>query len=143
MDLDPSKGVAVFTDGSSNWKDRSGGWAWIALDAFDGLESDSGARSNTTNNQMELAAPAEALEALHEAYGPIEVLVHSDSEYVVLGITHRARKRNVNKTEWKRLDEAVDTHSFVRFEHVKGHAENEYNNLVDRMAVTARKSAHV
>jgi len=141
MDLNPSNGILVFTDGSSWNKDRSGGWAWLALDAFEGMEYDSGARSDTTNNQMELCAPLMALDALFAEFGPIDVLVHSDSEYVVKGIMDRRRKRNTNEDWWSDLDTAVDQHCHVLFEHVKGHDGHEYNELVDQLAGEARRAA--
>lgn len=139
MNLDPSEGIAVFTDGSANHLDRNGGWAWVALDAFEGMETDSGFQEQTTNNQMELCAPAKALLTLHEEFGPIDVLVCSDSQYMILGITQRTRKRNKNRRWWDTLDVAVDAHRIVRFEHVKGHSGHQYNDMADELAGLARQ----
>lgn len=139
MLLDPQEGIAVFTDGSANYRDKSGGWGWVALDAFEGIHSCSGYWSNTTISQMELYAPTHALNALYDAFGALEVLVYSDSEYVVLGCKNKGRKRNKNREWWSGLDEAIDNHSYVQFEHVRGHNDNLYNEMADQLAGCARR----
>src|SRR4051812_45930469 len=97
-------GVAVFTDGSAHSRDRSGGWAWVALDAFEGCMWHSGGRQDTTISQMELYAPAMALGWLYDIHRACEVLVLSDSEYVVRGFMDKSRKRNKNLDFWKHLE---------------------------------------
>lgn len=136
--LDPEYGLALVTDGSANWKDRTGGWAWIALDAWDGIVKDSGYKSNVTSNQMELYAPTEGLGHLYSEHGPSEVLVYSDSEYLVLGATHPTRARNKNKKYWKALDREIEQHTYVEFIHVKGHNGHLWNEMADEMANKAR-----
>jgi ribonuclease HI len=137
--LNPSEGVAIFTDGSSSHLDRTGGWAWVALDAFEGIHANSGAVSDTTNNRMELEAVIQGLTTVWTLFDPEQVLVYSDSEYVVMGSIDRTRKRNKNRDLWKRLDEAVDRLPHVQFEHVKGHSGQEWNELADDLAGKARK----
>jgi ribonuclease HI len=114
MNLDPSLGVAVFTDGSASNRDKSGGWGYVALDAFEGIYTSSGYRAGTTISRMELAAPTYALEYLNEVYGACDVLVYSDSEYVVLGVNDRTRKRSANKDWWVSLDLAIEKHNEVK-----------------------------
>lgn len=138
--LNPSDGIAVFTDGSSYYKDRSGGWAWLAMDSHGSTVVRSGSATDTTNNQMELYAPTHALQWLYDNLGSVEVLVHSDSEYVVLGYNDRTRKRKVNTDFWRELDNSAARHDHVEFIHVKGHAGHEYNELVDKLAGKARKN---
>lgn len=139
MNLNPSKGVALVTDGSSSWSDRSGGWAWVALDSFDGIHTASGYVPDTTNNRMEMTAVISGLVALYEHCGESEILVYSDSEYVVLGASDRARKRNKNKDLWAEIDLAIDLHILVEFNWVRGHTGHEYNELADELAGLARK----
>lgn len=141
--LDPSEGVAIFTDGSSdNNGDRSGGWAWIALDAFEGMQADSGYCADTTNNQMEIRGVSEGLTFLYTLYGPCDVLVYSDSEYVILGVNEN-RRRNRNKAYWKTLDDSIGLHTAghkaIVFEHVRGHSDDVYNHMVDDLAGRARR----
>lgn len=138
-DLNPAEGIGLFTDGSAWNKDKSGGWAWLAIDAFDGKVEGSGGASHTTNNRMEMMAWIEGLNAVHQALGPCELAVFSDSEYVGLGVMDRARKRRCNVDLWKGLDAAVDQHDYVEFAHVKGHSDHYFNDQVDKLASQARK----
>lgn len=138
-DLNPSGGIALFTDGSSHYKDRTGGWAWIAIDIFDGEALEIGGTQDTTNNRMEMTAWIKGLQALH-ALGPCEVLVYSDSEYVGLGAMDRTRNRRKNIDLWLELDEAIGLHEYVEFEFIKGHTGHHYNEAVDKLAGEARKA---
>jgi ribonuclease HI len=138
--LDPTGGICVFTDGSAYHKDRSGGWGWVALDAYEGIHTASGAAADVTINQMELYAPTHALYWLSQTLErACDVLVYSDSEYVVLGCQNPRRKRNKNREWWKTLDAAISIHNFVQFEHVRGHNDNLYNEMADDLAGKARK----
>lgn len=137
-DLNASEGIALYTDGSAWNKNKSGGWAWIAKDAFDGEAQDSGGMRGTTNNRMEMMAWIKGLEAIHQALGPASIIVFSDSEYVGLGAMDRTRKRNCNPDLWAQLDAAVDLHLYVEFAHVKGHSNHHWNEKVDKLAGEAR-----
>lgn len=139
MALDTSAGVALYTDGSSHYRDKRGGWAWIAIDAFGNEESASGAAQDTTNNRMEMQAVICGLAALEDRYGPCDVLVRSDSEYVVLGAKDALRTRVKNMDCWQAIDTNVARHAHVVFEHVKGHSGDHYNDRVDKLAGAARK----
>lgn len=138
--LDPKKGIALFTDGSSYYKDGSGGWAWVAIDCFGGEEIGSGYVPDTTNNRMEMQAWVEGLNYLIGTLGPCDVLVYSDSQYVGYGAMDRTRARKKNGDLWIEIDGAIDQHRFVEFVWVKGHHESHYNQLVDELAGNARKT---
>jgi ribonuclease HI len=137
--LDTSEAIALFSDGSCYTKDRTGGWAYVAVDAFDGIEFGSGQVLDCTNNQMELQAVSEGLFRLHKKYGPQYVMVHSDSKYVVDGMNDKERKRRVNHSYWEKIEEAESLHKLVIFTHVKGHDDNLYNEVADLLAKNARK----
>lgn len=140
LPLDTSKGVALYTDGSADNRDRSGGWAWVAFDAFHGEMCNSGGASDTTNNRMEMTAWIEGLTELHRMFGACSVIVYADSEYVGLGAMDRTRGRKKNKDLWEQLDKIIDDHDYVEFNHVKGHQTDVMNNLVDKMCGDARKA---
>lgn len=141
--LDPELGIVLYTDGSSWAHDRSGGWAWLAIDYHGSEASASGAASDTTNNRMEMQAWIEGLNSLHEAHGPCCVLVYSDSQYVGFGFCDPSRQRKANADLWKELTKAGEKHEYVEFCHVKGHAKGDkkdlYNDRVDKMAGAARR----
>lgn len=139
--LNPESGVVVYTDGSAWFKDGSGGWAWIATDCETGEAWHSGGcrGEDVTNNRMEMQAWIEALTCLEAAFGPLEMLVYADSEYVGMGAMDRSRNRNKNLDLWLLIDEAIDIHAYVQWVHVRGHTGHYYNERVDRLASKARK----
>ncbi|HBF64291.1 MAG TPA: ribonuclease HI [Gammaproteobacteria bacterium] len=133
--------VEIFTDGACRGNPGPGGWA--ALLRSQGVEKMfSGAEQETTNNQMELMAAIQGLEALKRASS---VVLTTDSQYVRQGITQwiHGWKRNgwktsqkqpvKNKTLWQRLDTAVAKHQ-VEWHWVKGHSGHEENERVDMAA---------
>lgn len=103
----------------------------------------------STSNREELLAIIEALSVLK--FHDKKVFVYSDSQYCVKGITEwiKGWKRKnwktsfeedvKNKDLWIRLDELVQEFSDISFEWVRGHAENDYNNRVDKMCQDALK----
>jgi ribonuclease HI len=131
----------IFTDGSCWTGDQIGGWAYLAFDVDGNTIKEAAGVRETTISRMELSAAIEGLMGIWTACGPSEILVYSDSQYVVLGATNRNRKRKKNNDLWDELDDLVDTHEYVKFIHVKGHSDSEYNHQVDRMAGDARKRA--
>jgi len=108
----------------------------------------SGGEAATTNNRMELMAAIQALEALK---GHVNVTLHTDSKYVMDGVTKwiHGWKKNGWKTAdkkpvknddlWKRLDAARERHD-VTWKWVKGHADDVMNNRADELARKAIES---
>lgn len=142
------KTVTVYTDGACSGNPGPGGWA--AILSYKGTEKElSGGESQTTNNRMELTGVISALQALKE---PCIVELYSDSKYVVdalqkgwaeswkkKGWIKSDKKPALNTDLWEILLELADTHE-LHCHWVKGHAENEYNNRCDAMAVQQRDS---
>ncbi|MDQ2705739.1 MAG: ribonuclease HI [Pseudomonadota bacterium] len=135
------KTVEIFTDGACSGNPGPGGWG--AILRFNGTTKElSGGESVTTNNRMELMAAISALNALKE---PCEVLLHTDSKYVMDGISGwiHGWKRNGWKTAdkkpvkngelWQALDEANRRHK-VQWHWVKGHAGHVENERADELA---------
>jgi ribonuclease HI len=138
-------GVKIYTDGSCEPNPGAGGWAALLFYPDKQIPL-SGAEADTTNNRMELTAAVEALRALPE---PSRVQLYTDSEYLKKGITEwlpnwRARNwrrkggKLANVDLWKALDKALQSHQ-VSWQWVKAHANNKYNNQVDRLAREAMK----
>jgi ribonuclease HI len=124
----------LYTDGSciSN-PGGPGGWAFVLFDN-DKQFNVSGRDISTTNNKMELQAVIEGLRFLKSK----SCLIYSDSLYVINCGTNKW-KRNKNLELWKEFDE-VSKSKEIRFEWVKGHSGNEYNEKVDKMALSEAKS---
>ncbi len=134
--------VIIHTDGACKGNPGPGGWGAI-LQTGGGHEKELwGGEALTTNNRMELMAAIMALEALKR---PCRVDLHTDSKYVMQGVTEWIRgwkargwetadKKPVkNEDLWRRLDEARNRHE-VRWHWVKGHAGHALNERADGLA---------
>ncbi|MGA1203048.1 MAG: ribonuclease HI [Planctomycetota bacterium] len=133
--------IEAFTDGACRGNPGPGGWA--AVVRVEGEERElSGFDPNTTNNRMELTAAIEALASLPES---VEVLVTSDSRYVIDGITkwvHGWKRKSWRKSDgkpvlnqelWQRLDAEAGSRS-VRWAWVEGHTGHPENERCDQLA---------
>ena len=133
--------VTVYTDGGASGNPGPGGYGAVMLSGKHYKEL-SGAFRLTTNNRMELLAVIQSLEAL-KAPGT-EVTIYSDSKYVVdsvekkwvFGWVKKNFKGKKNPDLWKRFLKIYEIHK-VEFVWVKGHAGNEYNEVADKLAVSA------
>ncbi len=136
--------LEVWTDGACSGNPGPGGWAWATRDG----RQASGGEPGTTNQRMEIRAALEAVRALD---GPLVVV--SDSTYVVNCFrdgwwkgwlardwTTSARKPVVSRDLWEPLITLVNSRGDVSFRWTKGHAGDEMNDLVDRLAVEQSKS---
>ena len=142
------KKVILYTDGACSGNPGVGGWGFVLQ--YKGHEKQqSGAQADTTNNRMELVAVIEGLKCLKEA---CEVEIYSDSSYVVNAFLNgwiydwakngwqRSDNKPVQNTDlWQELLRLTHLHK-VRFVKVKGHADNEYNNICDKLATSAVKN---
>lgn len=132
--------TSAYTDGACLGNPGPGGWAWVVPDG----PFASGAAPKTTNQRMELTA---ALEAVTGIEGPLEIV--SDSTYVVncfrdrwwegwiaRGWKNSSKQPVANRDLWEPLVEAVRNRDVV-FRWVKGHSNDPWNDLADRLAVEA------
>ena len=141
------KKVTLYTDGACSGNPGKGGWGAVLI--YGEIEKQmSGVAEETTNNQMELTAVIEGLKALKE---PCEVLVYSDSAYVVNAFNQKwiegwiknnwrnSKKDPVaNRELWEELIVLTNTHQ-VTFNKVKGHAGDKYNEICDTLATAFNK----
>jgi ribonuclease HI len=139
------KKVSVYTDGACSGNPGPGGWGAVLIYG-DKKREMSGGEAHTTNNRMELRGVIEALSALTE---PCEVALYTDSKYVSDAINKRWLDKWVkqgwrkadgevkNPDLWQELLPLLERHR-VNFVWVRGHAENEYNNRCDELAVRYR-----
>ena len=142
------KKVTLYTDGACSGNPGIGGWGAVLI--FNGHEKRiSAAAENTTNNRMEVTAVIEGLKCLKE---PCEVDVYSDSAYTVnafnngwifgwakSGWCKADKKPLLNSDLWQELYSLTKIHKLT-FIKVKGHADNEYNNICDKLATDAIKN---
>jgi ribonuclease H len=139
--------ITIYTDGACSGNPGPGGWAAVLM-LGDNKKEISGGSKDTTNNIMELTAVVEALKLLKR---PCKVNLHSDSAYVVNAFNQKWIygwiKKNwktadgspvKNKEIWQELYSLTKIHD-VTFIKVKGHADNEFNNRCDELAVAESK----
>ena len=140
--VEKQKNIVLYTDGACSGNPGMGGWGAILI--YQGREKViSGGEQETTNNRMELTAVIKGLEKIK---GSQKVDIYSDSAYVVNAFLQdwisswRAKGWKTTKGEvqnldlWQQLIALCDKHD-VTWHKVKGHADNEYNNRCDRLAV--------
>ena len=138
------KQVTLITDGACFNNPGPGGWAYILRYGQASIER-AGGIPDTTNNRMEIQAAIEGLKALRE---PCEVLLISDSQYMLDGITSWRHKWRVNgwtrrrkattyplanSDLWEELDQLATTH-IVRGQWIKGHSGHLDNERCDQLA---------
>ena len=141
--------VEIFTDGACSGNPGPGGYG-VILKAAGKTKELSGGEKQTTNNRMELLGAIAGLSALKY---PCDVILTTDSKYVVDGITKgwaaswrkngwvkSDKKPALNSDLWARLLELTEIHN-VKFVWVKGHAGHPENERCDRLAVMERDKA--
>ena len=139
------KEVTIYTDGACSGNPGPGGWG--AILKYGPHEKElSGGGAETTDNHMELSGVIAALGALTER---CSVTLYTDSQYIERAINEhwldswkkrgwRRKDGPVKNLElWQELDKLLHAHE-VSVHWVKGHAENEYNNRCDALAVKRR-----
>ncbi len=136
--------VEIFTDGACKGNPGPGGWGAV-IRAGQTEKDISGGEALTTNNRMELLAAIRALEALKR---PCRVTLHTDSRYVMDGLTkwiHGWRKNGwktadrkpvKNAELWQALVAASAPHR-IEWKWVKGHSGHPENERADRLASDA------
>jgi len=135
------KVVVVNTDGACRGNPGPGGWGAI-LEWGDVKKELYGAEPHTTNNRMELLAVISALTELHCSS---KVILRSDSNYVLQGISKwienwkkngwkSSNKKPIkNQDLWIALDKQVQRHD-VDWQWVKGHSGDPGNERADALA---------
>lgn len=142
------KQIEIFTDGACKGNPGPGGWGAL-LRMGEHEKEMSGSESQTTNNRMEMTAVIKALEVLNQ---PCEIVLCTDSKYVIDGITkwvhgwqkkgwvNAAKKPVANDDLWREMLAATKPHK-ITWQWVRGHNGHVENERVDQLASDAAKSA--
>ncbi len=134
--------ISIYTDGACSGNPGVGGWGVVILENSNEPILLYGGEENTTNNRMELSAAINAISYFEERKN---LEIFTDSKYVKNGIESwiynwkkngwkTSNKKPVKNIDlWKKLDEEIN-HHFVKWNWVKGHANNKYNEKADSLA---------
>ncbi|SMN16359.1 Ribonuclease HI [uncultured Candidatus Thioglobus sp.] len=134
--------IIIYTDGGCRGNPGIGGWGvWLRYGKRE--KKLNGSEKDTTNNRMELMAAIKALEEIKSS--DIAIDLYTDSKYVMNGITQwivswkrknwktAAKKPVKNADLWQKLDALNQKHQ-VNWYWVKGHSDNEGNDIADLLA---------
>jgi len=135
----------IYTDGACSGNPGTGGWGAVIFEENKKQINISGKIKNTTNNRMELMAPIMALKKIKIKSN---VIIFTDSTYVKNGITEWIKKwenngwKNANKKPVKNKDLWIKLNDLCKkykidWKWIKGHSNNEYNDLADDLATRA------
>ena len=137
-----TKELIVYTDGASRGNPGPGGFGVILMFGDKRKELSAGFRL-TTNNRMELMAVIAALEALTKKN--IAITIYTDSQYIVNSVEKKwldswikngFKGGKKNKDLWLRFYALAKNYT-IKFNWVKGHADNPFNNRCDALATAA------
>ena len=135
------KHIDMFTDGACSGNPGPGGWGVLMRYGRHEKELKGGV-SDTTNNRMELQAVIEGLSALKSK---CHVTIHTDSKYVMDGVTKYLvgwkakgwktadRKEVKNIDLWQTLDNILPRHQ-IDWIWIKGHNGHVDNERADALA---------
>ncbi len=142
--------VEIFTDGACRGNPGPGGYGSI-IRTKDQESEISGSAKNTTNNIMELTA---AVVALKQLKNPCEVVLTSDSQYLVKGMTQwikgwakkgwvtTSKQPVKNKEIWLELNQLNKIHK-ISWKWVRGHQGHAENERCDFLANIALDKANI
>ncbi len=136
----------IYTDGACSGNPGNGGWGVVICYDDGTIEELGGSERETTNNRMEMQAAIAALEFFRTKAQKEAITLLTDSEYLEKGITqwiHGWKKKGwktssgnpvLNQDLWQQLDALNSVN--VKWQHVKAHAGNTYNERCDTIART-------
>ena len=143
--------IELYTDGACSGNPGPGGWAFVVVDQGVATYNTGGSEKHTTNNRMELTALVEACKYIdkNSTFGT-QWIIYTDSAYCANcysagwwrkwmsnGWITSQKKPVLNQDLWEKLIPYFQRPD-IRFCKVKGHANNQFNNIVDELAVSWR-----
>lgn len=139
-----SQQLIIYTDGAARGNPGPGGYG-ILLKWGNKVKEISQGFRKTTNNRMELMAVIVALQHLKK--DGLDIVIYTDSSYVVNSVekgwvfdwVKKGFKGKKNADLWRIFLDYYRKHR-IKFQWVKGHANNPGNNRCDELATTAADS---
>jgi ribonuclease HI len=141
--------VEVYSDGSATTGDKPGGWGYVIVINGEKHSEGSGHLENATNNDAELEAATQGLEAVEKFLSDqglqpnqvtgLKVTLVSDSQLILGWASGTWKFKQLTKMDaYHRLMKTV-TRLRSKTRHVYGHSGDEHNERCDKLANMARK----
>ena len=135
--------IEIFTDGSSLGNPGPGGYGIVMKYGEKQKQVSAGYRL-TTNNRMELMAVIQALKMLNDIAKEKEIVIYSDSKYVihavekkwVFGWVKKNFKDKANADLWRIFLREYSKYN-IKFHWIKGHSGHTENEICDKLAKKA------
>ncbi|MBE9136339.1 ribonuclease HI [Nodosilinea sp. LEGE 07088] len=141
----------IYTDGACSGNPGPGGWGTVLYLADGNVHEIGGGEAQTTNNRMEMQAAIAGLTLLRDSGQTKTLSLHTDSEYVLKGITqwiagwkrrgwvNSAKKPVLNRDLWEVLDQVTtDVNKTLdrplQWVYVRGHSGDPGNERCDTIA---------
>jgi len=147
--------IMIYTDGGYNIKQNIGAYAFAIVDKdhWEIKHSFSYAMQNQTNNRMEMLGVIKGLEFVKNNYPNANIVIYSDSQYVINGainwrfgwINNGWKTKDGKDVEnidlWKELSELLYYYdNSIRFYWVRGHNGDIFNSYVDAMCTATMRN---
>lgn len=131
----------LITDGAYSSARDQGGIGLVFLKNGEKILEYSKMYKGVTNNMMELGAVIVGLRLIKNPIDSLTII--TDSMYVI-GCATKGWKRKKNVKLWQEFDSQYERVKAlcpdIRFEHVKGHDGDKWNEYCDKLAVKASQS---
>lgn len=131
----------LITDGAYSSARDQGGIGLVFLKNGEKILEYSKMYKGVTNNMMELGAVIVGLRLIKSPIDSLTII--TDSMYVI-GCATKGWKRKKNVKLWQEFDSQYERVKAlcpdIRFEHVKGHDGDKWNEYCDKLAVKASQS---
>lgn len=146
-----NKSTIIFTDGASRGNPGPGGWGTVVFFPIDKNKNKvlelGGSEKNTTNNKMEMTAVINGLKFINDKKIKDEIIIYTDSSYVVNGITKwifgwiknnwktKNKEDVLNKDLWKKMF-VLTQDKKITWKIIKGHSGISANERCDDIATS-------
>lgn len=149
----------IYADGSFDAASRSGGWAFVVMDADRQIHAAAGAATGSSNNTFEVLSVVQAASWLAREAQTATALIWTDSAHVVEGCSrwrhiwrgngwkrvransHERRRAIPDLEVWQELDGLLERNPRIKIQFCKGHSGVVGNEFADAAARTAMSMA--
>ncbi|WP_370168885.1 RNase H family protein [Sinorhizobium fredii] len=150
--------LQIYADGSFDAASRSGGWAFVVMEADCQIHVANGTMVGSSNNSFEVLSVLNAIFWLENEAPTMPVTIWTDSAHVVEGCSrwrmiwrgngwkrirsnsHERRRAIPDVKFWQQLDVFLERNLQVRIELCKGHSGipgNDHADMAARAALTS------